>query len=492
MRQSADSLKGVAVKIQLTHSSWEIDENNLLGKRGGFGAVYKGTGADSQEVAIKVLDDAKDGARELALAEYLYRLPTQHVIRILDFGVRSTDGKPCIVIPRAEKSLRDYITAQGKLSESEAVAIISQMATGLLEAGDAVHRDMKPENCLFESGRWQLSDFGIARMEDATTSLNTMKDAMTPQYAAPEQWLSLRATHATDVYALGCILAELIDGSRPFSGPSRDDYRRQHTTEVPKLTAGSPRVRSLLIGMLAKPHFARPTADDVVNTLQQIGVSSQAPGPGSSELLTVVSKIKDQQAREEIARLELEAKVKERDQTASMGFAVWDTILERFLTAAAACGVVARQLQNVHTFKLGEATLSIDSRQAQIIGNMAEFEKFEWIPYCSTFMGVGNKKYGRSARFVFASVKGAPPAWFEISAYRMANGGKNEPTGTMDDHFLAQAINPFLFSGWQLAHPPRPLVDDQQITAFTERWLQWLAQAADGTLSYPSYLPEKE
>lgn len=476
------------MQIQLTHSSWEIDENNLLGKRGGFGAVYEGTAADGSEVAIKVLDDAKEGARELALAEYLYRLPTLHVIRILDFGIRATDSKPCIVMPRAERSLRDHIKNTGAISESDAIDIIVQIAKGLLEAGDVVHRDMKPENCLFESGRWQVADFGIARMEDATTSAQTMKAAWSAGYAAPEQWQLLRASHPADVYSLGCIAAELISGTHLFKGP---DFRQQHLSSAPVLTGCSPRMRALLSGMLAKIDFTRPGLDVVIKTLNGISTSGQATGTGSLQLTAVVSKIKEQQAKEETARLEQAARVKMRDEIAAMGFAVWDTIVERFLTAAAACDVAAQQLPNVYTFNLGEATLSIDSRNSQNVGNMAEFEKFEWIPYCSTFMGVGNKRYGRSARFLFASVKGAPPTWFEISAYRMANGG-NEPTGTMDEHHLAQAINPFLFSGWQLAHPPRPLIDDQQITAFTERWLQWLAQAAEGTLSYPTYLPEKE
>jgi len=72
--------------------------------------------------------------------------------------------------------------------------------------------DLKPDNILYHDGKWKIADFGIARFVEEATASNTLKEFLSPWYAAPEQWRLERATHGTDVYALGCIAFCLLTG----------------------------------------------------------------------------------------------------------------------------------------------------------------------------------------------------------------------------------------------------------------------------------------
>lgn len=83
---------------------------------------------------------------------------------------------------------------------------------------------------LLHDGKWKIADFGIARFVEDATSAHTVREFLSPQYAAPEQWIGERATQATDVYALCCVAYTLLTGEPPFPGP---DYQRQHTSESP-------------------------------------------------------------------------------------------------------------------------------------------------------------------------------------------------------------------------------------------------------------------
>ena len=127
-----------------------------------------------------------------------------NIIPIIDKGEYGTYY--AIVMPRAEKSLREHLVGAGKLAVDEVATTMLDVATSLASLqADVVHRDLKPENILYYQGHWCLADFGIARYADASTAADTRKFSMTPPYASPEQWRGERATHATDVYAFGII-----------------------------------------------------------------------------------------------------------------------------------------------------------------------------------------------------------------------------------------------------------------------------------------------
>jgi len=125
---------------------------------------------------------------------------------------------------------------------------------------------------------WKIADFGIARFVEESTSLNTLKDNLTPPYAVPEQWKLERASSATDIYSLGCIAYFLITGKPPFFGPSQEDFREQHLSKTPaNLPGTSPRFRALVSTMLRKIPESRPTLERVLAVLTEGYQPGQCP-----------------------------------------------------------------------------------------------------------------------------------------------------------------------------------------------------------------------
>ena len=214
---------------------------------GGFAQVFLACSSNSQTAVVKLIPKVPGSHREL-LFENLEGVT--NVMPTLESG--ETDDYWALVMPRAENSLSDYLVEMGgHLTVSSAVSVLIDVVETLAEIEDRiVHRDIKPDNILMLNDRWHLADFGISRYAEATTAPDTLKHAMTPSYAAPEQWRGERATSATDVYALGVVAYELLTGRRPFDGP---DYRRQHLEEQVDAITGIPeRVRSLVNECLFK------------------------------------------------------------------------------------------------------------------------------------------------------------------------------------------------------------------------------------------------
>ena len=198
-------------KVQLA-SEWVVGDP--IGG-GGFGKVYEASSADHPRAAIKLVPKVPGAQRELLLADVSN---ARNVVPIIDSGESGDNW--AIVMPRAERSLRDYLTGtSGPLGVKEAVAVLADVAAALSDLdGRVVHRDLKPENVLLLAGHWCLADFGISRYAEATTAPDTRKYSLTPEYAAPERWRAERATTSTDVYSLGILLTSCSLAS----GPSRD------------------------------------------------------------------------------------------------------------------------------------------------------------------------------------------------------------------------------------------------------------------------------
>jgi len=209
--------------ITLSRGTWSFDEGRPLGPEGGFGAVYAGTGPNGEEVAVKLLhlDAAGPVHRELDMAHLLVGHAFNHVLPVYDAGFDPALGRYAIVMARADKSLKDEMDSSSPVAESAAAGILHQVALGLLEVNQIVHRDLKPGNVLLHDGLWKLSDFGIARLVEAATSTDTLKEFLSAAYAAPEQWRTERSTHATDVYALGCMGYALVTAGPRSSGHVR-------------------------------------------------------------------------------------------------------------------------------------------------------------------------------------------------------------------------------------------------------------------------------
>src|SRR6266699_3699270 len=191
-------------------------------------------------VAIKVLHPelaAEVGAerflREIQLAA---RLQHPHIVALYDSG--ATDGLLYFVMPYvAGESLRARLDREPQLPIPEALRITGDVAQALGYAHDlgVVHRDIKPENILLEDGHALVADFGIARAIMAAGSDRLTETGIalgTPAYMSPEQGAEDgRVDGRSDLYALGCVVYEMLAGTPPFTGPTAQAILARHAVD---------------------------------------------------------------------------------------------------------------------------------------------------------------------------------------------------------------------------------------------------------------------
>ena len=189
---------------------------------GGMGSVYRARRADGlfdQTVAIKFM---RTHAPELLRAfarerDALARLEHPGIARLIDAGV-AADGTPYIAteyvdgMPLVEFVRTEQLELATRLSLMEALCEAVDYAHRRL----LVHRDIKPSNVMVDqAGRVRLLDFGIAKVLDAEPFEQTASNPLSPAYAAPEQVRGQAVSTATDVFALGLVLFELLTGQQP-------------------------------------------------------------------------------------------------------------------------------------------------------------------------------------------------------------------------------------------------------------------------------------
>ncbi|WP_314171813.1 serine/threonine-protein kinase [Streptomyces winkii] len=253
----------------------------LLG-RGAMGEVWRAEDtALGREVAVKLLLEqvAMDNAAERFRheAQTAARLNHPNVVAVYDFD--EEDGRAYLVMELVPgRSLRHELAARGALDIDEVRRTGAQAAAGLAaaHAHGVVHRDVKPGNLLLTAdGTVKVADFGIARaaMEAGSSMTTTGAVLGTGNYLAPERGMGRDAEPASDVYALGCVLYEMLCGRPPFTGdPAAVVYQHvdqppQHPAElrpdVPAALAAS------VLGMLAKDPAARPTAGEAARFLTE-------------------------------------------------------------------------------------------------------------------------------------------------------------------------------------------------------------------------------
>ena len=248
-----------------------------------------------RKVAVKVLLpdlSASIGAerfeREIRLAG---RLQHPNILGMYDSG--SADGLLYYVMPFVEgESLRDKIDREGQLPVDDALAITLEVADalGYAHKQQIIHRDIKPENILLSGGHALVADFGIARAVDAGQQKLTQTGMAigTPTYMSPEQGMGEAVGQTTDIYALGCVLFEMLAGEPPFTGKTSSGILAKHVMEqVPSVRiirqAAPPEVEDAIFAAMGKSPADRPQTCEAFAEML-VGASN---GQTSTRLMTM-------------------------------------------------------------------------------------------------------------------------------------------------------------------------------------------------------------
>ncbi len=256
--------------------------------RGGMATVYLAEDVKHRrQVAVKVLHselgEVLGKERFLREIEIAAGLSHPHILPLYDSG--EADGFLFFVMPLAEdESLRDRLDREKQLPIDDALRIAREVADALSYAHshDVVHRDIKPENILLSSGHAVVADFGIARAVSAAGGDKLTETGMavgTPSYMSPEQAAGEQDIDGrSDLYALGCMLYEMLAGQAPFTGPTAESVIHQHLmSEPPPITNIRPAVPAEVAGVVQRAMAKTPA--DRFSPAAQFAEALAAPTP---------------------------------------------------------------------------------------------------------------------------------------------------------------------------------------------------------------------
>jgi serine/threonine-protein kinase len=278
---------------------WPFELLDKLGE-GGMGVVYRARYVvDNRHVAVKLLPQDIANATILSRfereLEILNTLRHPHIVRC--FGGVCEGNQHFYAMELVEGGTLDkLLDERGKFSWEATVQFALQMASGLAYAHErgVVHRDVKPGNFLLSpSGKLKLSDFGLATVEAATKITAAGKTMGTFPYMAPEQIRGRPpVSPQTDLYALGCVIFEMLTGQTPFVGDAPAEVMHKHLDAVPPRIGEfapdcPPSLELLVRDLLQKDPNDRPeSASQVIQRLMEVTPSLEVTS-GKSRLTEI-------------------------------------------------------------------------------------------------------------------------------------------------------------------------------------------------------------
>jgi eukaryotic-like serine/threonine-protein kinase len=242
--------------------------------RGGYGEVWRAhDGVLSRPVAVKLLYPGLAGqpwalARFQAEARHAGSLSHQNIARVYDYGESADEASPYLIMELIDGPSLSDVLSSGPLDVARSMDIVAQAAAGLQAAHSTglVHRDIKPANLLLDSGGTvKITDFGIAHAIGSAPVTVTGELLGTSAYLAPELVAGMRATSASDLYALGIAAYECLTGTAPFQGTQLEIALAHDHRPLPPLPPSvPPDVAAFVIQLTAKDPAERPgSATDV-------------------------------------------------------------------------------------------------------------------------------------------------------------------------------------------------------------------------------------
>jgi eukaryotic-like serine/threonine-protein kinase len=479
------------LQANLPNGTWSYDDQDPLGSPGGFGIVFRGRGTAGEAVAVKRLQSSYQ-SREMQIADFLLGHGLSHVIPILDAGFGQAVGTNFIIMPIATMNLQQFIDMTSSMSERESLEILEEIAIGLDEIGDIIHRDLKPPNILLHEKIWKLADLGLARFAEATTSIHTMREALTPAYAAPEQWRGERPQKATDIYAFGCIMYAVLQGAPPFFGPETTELSHQHQFLAPPRLKASPHVQRLASACLAKMPELRPPIADLRRQLQI--AQKIAKGGRARQLAAVAAAVAERMSLEEQQKLQAKREALRRQELTSEALDILAGIFTEIETSVLrdAPNATVEKKRGEHwlintyitaemtSIRLGHATLRFGIPFPRLErGHLASSD--DWDLLAAAYISVRTGGYpdrGRSADLWFGQLlKADIYRWWEVSYVDPASPDGNINTGPPPFGF--EEFHVFTGHAYLVAEAPFP-VTPELVDDFIDRWIDFFSVAASG------------
>ena len=477
--------------IKLTHNAWTVNLSNQIGQTGGFGRVFTGEDPNGRQVAIKRLDVTGEvaGNREMKMADFLHQANSPNVISVLDFGLDLESGRYFIVMEKAEYSLRDFLENAGAQSEHDAIQIMVQIAKGLEQLADVIHRDIKPQNILYKDGNWKISDFGISKFVEGATSINTLKECLSPRYASPEQWNQDTVSKASDVYSAGIIFFELLNGHLPVKSGENSDWKQFHITgRLPEIQTDNALLKQIITSCTRKSPEARLSHQTLSKRLSSVDLSVIK----ESSISKVSARLAQEQAEKDAIRKTAEYKEKARFTLAKDAFEILREITNELFKSIRTQTVVARELRNGIT--LGKGSLIIQECFPVFKDGVFHRSKLDIVCGAIVVLKQKNDRYpGRSSNLWFAK-RDNEYGWWEIGYMNTPFGGTRRadaPFGFSDSRDIdnIDLAESHIMASYQRGTRWMP-IDGEHTESFIRRWSDRLATAAESRLQHPGRLPE--
>jgi len=263
---------------------------------GGYSEVWAAhDGVLDRPVAVKLLH--AEYARQTETlhrfrteAQLAARISDANIARVYDFRDADSEGAPYLVMEFVDGPTLAQILRRGPLRPDQAMDVLAQAAAGLDAAHSAglVHRDIKPSNIMLAPGNVvKITDFGLSHTLDSAPITRTGMVAGTPGYLAPERAAGVRATAASDLYALGVVGYECLTGAPPFEGTPIEVALAHRDCAFPPLPGSAPGpVAAFIASLTAKDPASRPASAAIVAREAALLRDSRAAQPSGREELT--------------------------------------------------------------------------------------------------------------------------------------------------------------------------------------------------------------
>jgi len=326
-------------------SSETFKTTDFLG-RGNFGEVYRAAGETSGTVvAVKLLPLGALSAPDSKLAllneiRAAEKIKHPNVVQVLhvDDGSASPIGPYVVMEYVSGGSLAKVLNAGSQIPPDRATEMMIDISQGARAINEKlVHRDIKPDNVLIESGKLKIGDFGISKFVDENTRHYTFKGAQHVWYMAPEGWANQANTIQVDVYSVGLVFYQILTLKHPLLPHVKDpnnflDWEKAHLyqqcPDVRTIRSDVPlSIAQLLSRMVSKRPSERPFWDEVLRVLSQPDTASSTKNP------TVVAAVEAAVARNrELQKKELaqRAQQDQREQELTLYRYACGELLEKF------------------------------------------------------------------------------------------------------------------------------------------------------------------